>query len=581
MPASYLHGVETIENTSGPVPITVVRSAVIGLVGTAPLWSAPGYIQPWNLKWNVLAGQQTLDANRNVPECTVAGVTGTVAPTWATALNALTAGDGGVTWQLVELAAALGLHAPTLVGDSSQNSQFGLLVQGYTIPYALNTIQAQGSGQVIVVNVYDPIAHVTTISAAALSFPGSGPQVINLGHMGVSNVKVTDTTGDTVYIRDTDFSVDPVNGIITALNGGAITSAEAVKVTFNYADPTQISTDAPIVGTVSAGVYTGIQAFLTCYQEFTFWPKILIAPGWSKNQDVAQALGSLATKIRATALYDSAPSTLVATAIANRSVLTEAFSAGDQRSILCYPCQQFTDSGIVPTGVTLNAAGLPVQQVFGGTSVQPFSAYVAGTIASTDINLGYWFSPSNNGKLGTQTLSGTLGPDVNMYLSFMDPNADDQLLNAAGIVTVFSGSGTGLRVWGNRSAAYPSSTAPAQFISIRRTLDIIEESVQLAMLQFVDLPISNGLINAILSSANAFISSLIQQGALAQGSAVTYNPALNPGAQIINGQLIFSYDLLPPPPLERITDEFYADPALAANIGASTSTTSASTPALN
>ena len=36
MPAAYLHGVEFIENNSGPVPIEVVRSAVIGLVGTAP-----------------------------------------------------------------------------------------------------------------------------------------------------------------------------------------------------------------------------------------------------------------------------------------------------------------------------------------------------------------------------------------------------------------------------------------------------------------------------------------------------------------------------------------------------------------
>ena len=38
MPASFLHGVEVIETTTGPAPITVVKSSVIGLVGTAPLW---------------------------------------------------------------------------------------------------------------------------------------------------------------------------------------------------------------------------------------------------------------------------------------------------------------------------------------------------------------------------------------------------------------------------------------------------------------------------------------------------------------------------------------------------------------
>ena len=42
MPASFLHGIETIEISTGPVPITVVKSAVIGLVGSAPLWAAVG-----------------------------------------------------------------------------------------------------------------------------------------------------------------------------------------------------------------------------------------------------------------------------------------------------------------------------------------------------------------------------------------------------------------------------------------------------------------------------------------------------------------------------------------------------------
>ena len=37
MPASYLHGVETIEIENGARPVTQVKSAVIGLIGTAPM----------------------------------------------------------------------------------------------------------------------------------------------------------------------------------------------------------------------------------------------------------------------------------------------------------------------------------------------------------------------------------------------------------------------------------------------------------------------------------------------------------------------------------------------------------------
>lgn len=37
MAANYLHGIETIEVERGPRAIRVVKSAVIALVGTAPM----------------------------------------------------------------------------------------------------------------------------------------------------------------------------------------------------------------------------------------------------------------------------------------------------------------------------------------------------------------------------------------------------------------------------------------------------------------------------------------------------------------------------------------------------------------
>ena len=58
-------------------------------------------------------------------------------------------------------------------------------------------------------------------------------------------------------------------------------------------------------------------------------------------------------------------------------------------------------------------------------------------------------------------------------------------------------------------------------------MDVIEESVELAMLQFIDQPICNALITAILASVNAFIRSLIGRGALVAGSA-SYNPVAKP-----------------------------------------------------
>ncbi|HUA36676.1 MAG TPA: phage tail sheath subtilisin-like domain-containing protein [Candidatus Binataceae bacterium] len=505
MPASFLHGVEVVEVPSGPVPITVVKSAVIGLVGTAPTWAV-------------------------------------VAPSTAPAPNSL-----------------------NLVSSALDAANLGPLVQGYSIPYALAAIQAQGAGQALVVNVFDPTRHFTAIAATALTFNTQG--VINLAHMGVSNVVVTSDPAGTTYTAGTDYSVDPINGIISLVSGGHISSGATVLVAFDYADPTKVA-DSDIIGAVASGVYTGLQVLQTSYSALGFFPKILIAPCYSQSADVASALTTMAGTLRAVALIDSPPATSVDAAIANRGSGGNAFDTSSVRAILCYPQETFLDTGLIPTGVTLTAAGAPLTTASNTNQTGPFSQWLAGAIAAKDLAKGYWWSPSN-----TQ-VNGILGPDVSIYSSILDSNSDTNNLNAAGIVTVFNAFGTGLRIWGNRSAAFPTDTAPDNFISVLRTMDIIEESVELSMLQFIDQPISNALITAVLASVNAFIRSLIQRGALVAGAA-SYDPSENPPAQISAGQLVFDIDVMPPPPAERLTFQTFIDITLLQQLGQTNAITAA------
>ena len=279
MPANFLHGLEVIETTIGPLPVTVVKSAVIGLIGSAPMFAATGALQRWNGDTVYALGAQILDSNGNVQQVTVAGtsISTDVEPTWATAVGSPTM-DNTVTWKCVQLAADLGIvNKPTLVGSVAQAAAFGPMIQGFSIPYALSQILEQGSGQVIVINVFDITRHNTTVTAAPYSMPAIGVQAISLGRMGVGNVKVTNVGAGTTYINGTDFTLDQVNGVILAKNGGAITVGEALLVTFTYADPSKIQ-DSDLVGTFSGGVYTGIQALKTTYNTMGFWAKILIAP---------------------------------------------------------------------------------------------------------------------------------------------------------------------------------------------------------------------------------------------------------------------------------------------------------------
>jgi phage tail sheath protein FI len=421
--------------------------------------------------------------------------------------------------------------------------------------------------------------HNTAIAAAPFSMPATGPQVVNLGHMGIvgpglagftgaTTVVVKNSGGTTTYVEGTDYTVDYVNGLVWAKTGGSLTVGEALEISFSYCDPSKVQ-DTDLEGAVAGGVYTGIQAFQLAFGQFGFFPKILIAPAagaagasiqsaGSQDAAVASALDAMAQTIRAMALVDATAGTLVAAAISNRGVSGDAFDTSSKRTVLCFPWQFFYDTGLLPLGLTIvNGAAAP--QPANANADSPLSQWVAGAMAARDLANGYWWSPSN------MQIEGVLGPDVSIYSSIVDPNADSNNLNAAGIVTVFTGYGTGPRLWGNRSAAYPTSTAPDQFISIRRTMDVIEESAQLAMMQFLDQPITNALIDLVVASVNAFLRTLIARGALVNGTC-SYNPAENPASAIAAGQLVFDLDVMPPPPTERITFNVFIDSSLLSSL---------------
>src|SRR6266851_1078507 len=443
MPASFLHGVETFEFNTGPQPIIVVKSAVIGLVGSAPLFASAspltiagatvtGPLLVWDPSWMIAAGQYATDANGNIQKltnvvlnpwaattafasaalivdsngntqrATTAGTTGGSAPTWPTMLSA--AVTGTLTWTLVALGPIPNLQTATLInsggssGGANQSAVFGPLIQGYTIPYALSEIFGQGAGQVIVVNVFDQTRHFTAVAAATFTFPASGNQVINLGHMGVSAVKVTNSGATVTYVEGSDFTVDHINGLITAVGGGLFGAGATVKVSFNYADPSKVA-DADLIGAITNGVYTGMQAWKLSYATFGFFPKILIAPEFgagaqqqavgSQDAVTASALTTIAASMRAVALVDSPPATQVATLISNRGATGNAWNTSSGRIILCGPQEKFFDTGIMPAGITISPSGTAVQNLANANLVGPYSPWVAGAMAAKDLAKGY------------------------------------------------------------------------------------------------------------------------------------------------------------------------------------------------
>lgn len=469
---------------------------------------------------------------------------------------------GVLTFNLVN-AGVFTANSATFTQASSSGAGTGATFNAGVFGVQAATISTAGSYTVVPSN---PVLQASTTGSgtgAAFNMTFGGPP---------TSVVIKGSTGSPTYVEGTDYRIDYVNGLLYTLSGGSVPAAASLIASATYCDPTKVQ-PSDIQGTVVGSTYTGIQALQTTFNTMGLFAKLLITPTFN-DTGTSAALLAMATKIKAIAFTDAPPQTSVATAVSNRGAAGNAFNQASDRLVLCFPYQLKTASAINPAGVTVSPQGIVNTTLNTGVVESPYSQWVAGATSAKDLASGFWFSPSNT------TIEGVLGPDVSMYMSAYDPASDTNTLNAAGILTVFNGFGTGYRTWGNRASSFPSSGSVTTFIAIRRTLDVVEQSIQVSSLPFLDQPISNGLINSILLSVNAFIRSLVQQGALLTGSQIIYNPADNPPANLANGQLVFEVNVMPPPPAENIVYNFAVDTSLLANLGPSTTSTNSSSSVL-
>ncbi|MGO1000835.1 phage tail sheath subtilisin-like domain-containing protein [Lysobacter sp. CA196] len=460
MAANFLHGVETIEIERGPRPVRQIKSAVIGLVGTAP------------------------------------------------------AGPVG---------------ALTLTLNERDAAQFGAQWPGFTIPQALDAVYDHGVGTVLVVNVLDPTIHKSSIVAEAKRFDARDR--LSTAHPALITVAVKSKNGQTTYAAGVDYTVDRASGAITRIKNGTIAAGADVAIDYEFADPARV-TAADIIGAVNAaGLRTGLLALKDAYQTFGFSPKILIAPAYGTQASVATELDGLARQLEAVAYVDAPIGTTFEQAIAGRGPNgTINFNTASDRLRLCYPHVKVYD----PATNT--------------ERLEPMSQRAAGLRAWVDQEFGFWRSSSN------QPLAGVIGLERPLSALLSDPQSEVNLLNEVGITTVFNSFGTGFLLWGNRTAAFPTVTHLRNFENVRRTGDLINESLRLAAQQFIDMPITQALIDSLTESANGYGRKLIGDGALL-GFQCWFDPARNPDTELAAGHLLLSYRYTPPPPMERLTYE--------------------------
>ncbi|OVV21865.1 phage tail sheath protein [Klebsiella pneumoniae] len=284
------------------------------------------------------------------------------------------------------------------------------------------------------------------------------------------------------------------------------TGALVVVVRAEEAD-TDLQTRANVIAAMSA---------LTKSKTSTgYQPRILIATGFSEDDGVGKALETYAKKLRAIAYLDS-PSMATAQAVTQRR------NSYGGRVELLRP----------RVGVTAST---------GKTVYRPYSARAAGLRARIDYENGWWWSKSN------QEIYNITGVEQVDEFILGEKNCTANLLNMENVSTIIRHDG--FKHWGNRLC---TTDTQWRFETVRRTADIIEDSIQEAMLPYIDRPLDKDIADDIIKSINAYILHLKKLGSIHGGSA-WLNEELNTAETLAAGQLYIDYDFGPKSPLERLT----------------------------
>lgn len=431
-------------------------------------------------------------------------------------------------------------NQPILVIGTSGFSQFGKQIPGFTIPQALSVIADQGASTVIVINVFDPVAHTTAVTAESKTVT-DGKLKLDNGPIGA--VTVLDSAGaPTTFVLGTDYSLDEFGNF--AVIGSAIANGTVLKFTYKKLNITAVNA-AVINGTNTAGVRTGAFCWELSYNMFGFNPKILIAPGFSTLSAVASNMRLLADKYRGLYYQDAPTGTIVTAALTGRGTTgTINFNTSHKRTELLFPQLKKYDPD-------------------SNTNVNfPYSAFLAGIRQSVDNdneNGGFWVSSSNK-AINCQ------GVEIPIYASLNEPDSEANTLNAAGITTVFNTYGVGIRTWGNRNASFPSDSEPKSFTNIVRIDDIVSESMELSALPYIDRGITQAFIDVVREEGNAFLRTLIKRQAILPGSKVYYNPDDNSSTELAAGHIVFRKVYMGPTPAERLTFLSMMDISLLSNL---------------
>lgn len=362
---------------------------------------------------------------------------------------------------------------------------------------------------VVFVNVLDLTKHKQSVAGSSLALTNGTVTITDPVILSSLSVKKVEAGQD--LVKGTDYLAaynDDGELVITVLDEEI---TDSIYVAYDKADPTQVTKDDIIGGVdITTGNNEGLELVADVYPLFNLVPGQLLAPGWSHDSEVAAVMDAKCENIngnfRCMALIDVDTSTVKKYSDVNAWKNSNNITSANQ--IVYWPMMTLSEKKY------------------------HLSTLASCVVLNTDNEYDDvpFKSPSNEDIVGDGTClaDGTeivFGKDIADYL------------NGIGVVSVINQNGW--KLWGNNTAAYPSTTDPKdRWIACRRMMNWVGNTLQTTFFSKVDNPIRPRFIETVVNSANDWLNGLTAQQVIL-GGRVTFTQSENATSDLIDGNITY------------------------------------------
>lgn len=388
---------------------------------------------------------------------------------------------------------------------------------------------------IVFINVLDPKIHRTELEEKEYNVTNR-QAIIDEDGILLKELKVKSAAVDLTEGQDYIAAFD-TNGhvVITTTSGGAAVNAKTLTVSGYKIDPKKV-TENDIIGgyDVDTGAEKGLECIRKVFPRTGLVPGLILAPGWSKNKNVAAALMTKTLSVnglfKAFAVIDL--DTTKATKYEDVEALKDEYGIDDENCVALWPMAAINKKKFAYSAIY--AARLQLNDKENGDVI--------------DVK-------SSNQDVGISEAILEDGTEV-----LLDESQANEL-NAVGVVTLNNFGGT-IYTWGNNTAAYPyTSDLKDGRTGIRRFFSWWGNRFILDYHTKIDDPTSYKKVEALVDNENILGNSYAAQGKCS-GAKIEFDINKNPITSILDGHIEFTQKLAPYPNMEYVKNTLEFDPSM-------------------